>query len=177
MIKRWLWVSLWAVLAFISYRSEAESLCPAAIPETANGNLYEELGEGEILHLPSDLVFMRCSLGQTWQNGACIGEADTFTWQEALQISIGYDYADSQNWRLPNVKELSVIAERACVRPAINEEAFPSTPADDFWTSTVSVQTQSGQSANGAWSVAFFNGTTSLRNVERNLHVRLVRTR
>jgi hypothetical protein len=172
MFKRCLLVGAWAVLALSSQFVEAEALCNGEIPETTAIEVFEPAGDGEILHAPSGLIFMRCAIGQTWENETCEGNAQLFTWQQALKLSYGYEYNDSRNWRLPNIKELVVIAERSCVRPAVNEQAFPETPPDDFWTSTPSMfDTQR------AWSVGFFNGTSSIKAKDRSIHIRLVRSR
>lgn len=171
MLKRWFLVGAWAVLAFMSYEADAEALCVGGVPETTTSDVYEERSNGEIKHIPSDLIFMRCAIGQSFENDQCIGIASLFTWQQALQLSVGYQFNESKNWRLPNIKELGVIVERSCVRPSINEDAFPATPPDDFWTSTPSMQ-----DPERAWSVAFFNGTSSLKAKDRSVNVRLVRT-
>ncbi|MFC4701939.1 DUF1566 domain-containing protein [Glaciecola siphonariae] len=172
MIKRLILVGCWALLAILSNVAIAESVCVGDIPATSDEELYLEIGDGQILHRPSNLVFMRCSLGQTWENDECTGEAALYTWQDALQASYGYEFAQALGWRMPNIKELSVIVERACVRPAVNEALFPQTPPDDFWTSTPSIIDDTR-----AWSMAFFNGTSSIKAKDRSLHVRLVRTR
>lgn len=172
MCKRYLLVGAWAALALTSQFAEAEALCNGEIPETSPIDVFEPAGNGEILHAPSDLIFMRCAVGQTWENETCEGSAQLFTWQQALQFSYGYEFNGSTNWRLPNIKELTVITERSCVRPAVNEQAFPETPPDDFWTSTPSMfDTQR------AWSLGFFNGTSSIKAKDRSIHIRLVRTR
>lgn len=171
MFKRWALVAAWAVLAFMSKDADAQATCIDAIPKTSSSELFTASGEGEIRHIPSNLVFMRCAIGQIWQGGKCTGIANLYTWEQALQLSVAYEFNESRNWRLPNIKELSVIVERACVRPSIDDGAFPETPPDDFWTSTPSVQ-----DPERAWSLAFFNGTSSIKAKDRSANVRLVRT-
>ena len=178
LFKRLFWVSCWALLAFFSVYVDAQTanttaICPGGIPQTAVEEDFVALtgaAEGEVLHQPSNLVFMRCSLGQTWDGSTCVGEAETFLWSEALAVSRGFEFNQQNTWRLPNIKELNMITERACVRPSINEAIFPQTPPDDFWTSTPSIDDPLR-----AWSTAFSNGTMSIRAKERGLFVRLVR--
>jgi len=175
LLKRWLLVLAWGILALISYTADAqtdlEPICIGGIPDTTTPEDFSERENGEIKHLPSNLIYMQCAIGQTYDNGECLGMASLHTWQEALQLSVGYEFNGSTNWRLPNLKELAMTVERACVRPAVNETSFPNTPADDFWTSTPSMQDPLR-----AWSVAFFNGTSSIKAKDRSIHVRLVRT-
>jgi hypothetical protein len=173
MIKRWLLVICWAVLGITSeYTYANEAICISGIPATAGNDVFESDDASDILHIPTGLVFMRCAIGQTWQDGDCIGQATAHTWQEALELSVGYDLNDSKNWRLPNIKELSVIIERSCTSPSINTAAFPQTPDEDFWTSTPSVL-----DPQRAWVIGFLNGTSSLRAKDRSIYVRLVRTK
>ncbi|MFC3121496.1 Lcl C-terminal domain-containing protein [Agaribacter flavus] len=172
MFKRIFWVLCWAVLALVSQFVYAESSCPEGLESTTDSGVYVEYEGGEILHIPSNLVFMRCALGQQWIDGDCIGEAEPYTWQQALSLSLGYQFNEKNSWRLPNIKELSVIVERACVRPAINEDVFPQTAIDDFWTSTPSMLDEKR-----AWSIAFANGSSAIKAKDRSILVRLVRTR
>ncbi|MEP0356665.1 DUF1566 domain-containing protein [Paraglaciecola sp.] len=117
------------------------------------------------------LIWMRCSIGQTWENETCTGDGLELTWQEALLIAHGYEYADSLGWRLPNMKELASLTERSCVRPAINELFFPNTYSDDYWTSTPSVI-----DPQRAWVIAFFNSSNALKDKNLTVFTRLVRT-
>ncbi|GBL04824.1 DUF1566 domain-containing protein [Glaciecola sp. KUL10] len=149
----------------------AEQECLTTVLETAAEDEFEKIDGGLVWHTETNLIWMRCSLGQTWDGSDCLGEATKFTWQEALQISVGYEFLDSTQWRLPNIKELVSITEKSCVRPSINDGNFPQTPPDDFWTSTP-VSTDGVR----AWGVAFFNASISHKSKERSLHVRLVRT-
>ncbi len=129
------------------------------------------LDEDQILDTTSDLVWRRCSEGQTWSVDSCVGEADKFSWQQALVQAHEASDTDLSGWRLPNVKELASLTERNCVRPAINTVLFPNTPADDFWSSTPSVT-----DPDRAWVVAFFNASHSIKEKDRFIYVRLVRT-
>jgi hypothetical protein len=113
---------------------------------------------------------MRCSLGQTWSGNTCVGDASELNWQQALQAAHGYKFANKKGWRVPNIKELATITERSCVRPAINEELFPNTPSDDFWTSTPAIQ-----DVQRAWVLAFFNSSNSIKQKELFVFARLVR--
>ncbi|MDU0355834.1 DUF1566 domain-containing protein [Paraglaciecola aquimarina] len=127
-------------------------------------------GDGTATDLSLGLMWMRCSLGQTWQNETCEGDASELSWQQALQAAHGYQYADKLGWRVPNIKELASLTERKCVRPAINELFFPNTPSDDFWTSTPSVMDHER-----AWVVAFFNSSNSIKDKKLFVFTRLVR--
>lgn len=155
-----------------TWAQQTAAICPAGLPSTAASSNFIVLSGGEVLHSASNLIFMQCSLGQTFDGTTCIGEPTPYTWQQALQVSLQTEFNGSKNWRVPNVKELSVITERACVRPSINDSIFPNTSPDDYWTSTPSIRAQ-----NAAWAVAFTNASHSSRLQSRNLFVRLVRTR
>lgn len=144
--------------------------CLSGIAETTPEDNFVDNEDGTITDLNLNLVWMTCSLGQTWSPAGCNGDASEFNWQQALQAAHGFEYVGNTGWRLPNIKELSSLTERSCVRPAINEELFPATPSDDFWTATPSVT-----DANRAWVVAFFNSSNSLKQKDLFVYVRLVK--
>ncbi len=154
----------------LAFAQEAGRQCPAGIPNTTNDAEYEIRPNGEILHLPSNLIFKRCTEGQTWDGAECLGEPTPFSWQDALNHVQSSDYNDSRGWRLPNIKELLMIVERACVRPSINLTMFPNTSPDDFWTSSPSIKEQ-----DKAWVISFANGNSSTKLTSRGLFIRLVR--
>lgn len=145
--------------------------CLSSAPETSPEANFVQVTTGEVLDSTTNLVWQRCALGQTFSGGTCTGEASQFTWQEALAAAQTANDTDTKGWRLPNLKELASLTERQCVRPAINATAFPATPSDDFWTSTPSTA-----DAERAWVVAFFNSSHSLKDKNRFVFVRLVRT-
>ena len=145
--------------------------CLSSGIETTPESDFSVVSDSTYLHDTTDLVWKRCAEGQTWDGTTCDGEAVKYTWQEALQLAHEASNEDLLGWRLPNVKELASIAERQCVRPAVNSTLFPETPPDDFWTST-----PSSDDPDRAWVVAFFNASHSIKEKDRYIYVRLVRT-
>ncbi|QJR81712.1 DUF1566 domain-containing protein [Alteromonas pelagimontana] len=162
---------LFCFIAFaVSFSALAQTCLTDAIATTPTQD-FVELQNDEVWHQTTDLVWKRCAEGQTWNGTTCAGEAIKYTWQQALTLAHTASKEDLLGWRLPNVKELASVTERLCVRPAINDSVFPQTPPDDFWTSTPSTR-----DPERAWVVAFFNSSHSIKQKDRFVYVRLVRT-
>ena len=158
------------LLASASLSAFAQECLSDGLETTPNDN-FEAVTTSTLLDTTTDLVWRRCSEGQTWDGSTCSGEAVKYTWKQALQLAQQASNEDLLGWRLPNVKELATLTERDCVRPAINSSLFPATPPDDFWTST-----PSADDPDRAWVVAFFNASHSIKEKDRFIYVRLVRT-
>ena len=157
-----------AVLSFASY---AEQLC-GEVPENTPDESFTMNTDGTVLHIPTGLMWMRCAYGQTWsaQEGECTGHAAQLVWSEALTAAQNDTTAGYDDWRVPNIKELGSIVERECVAPSLNLSAFPSSPAENFWTSTTVAN-----EVDRAWSVAFYNGKNNTKSKVVDLHIRFVR--
>jgi hypothetical protein len=119
----------------------------------------------EVSDSRTGLVWQRCSAGQAWSGSTCIGTASTFRHEGALA------YAQSQaGWRLPNVKELSSIADKTKSNPAIDSTAFPETVSSWYWSSSPYVAL-----THYAWGVYFGRGDVEDAYRGDHYHVRLVR--
>lgn len=158
-----------ALCLLLSLPAVAQS-CFSSVEPSTETNRFVVNDDGTVTDSQTGLQWMQCSLGQQWQNASCIGDASELSWQQALQQAHGYQFADTLGWRLPNIKELASISERACVRPAINAEVFPNTRGDDYWTSTPSTL-----DPNRAWVVSFDNASNALKQKQLFVFVRLVR--
>jgi hypothetical protein len=100
------------------------------------------------------------------------------TWQRTVPTK-GYNWADAMayckalplaggRWRLPEKDELlSLVVEG--VRPAIDQDSFPDTPEDTFWTATPWV------SGGYAWLVYFGDGGSYYLGPSNTYRVRCVR--
>ena len=162
---------VWCLFCFfVSYVTIGQTCLPD-FDATLKLDEFVHNGDGTATDASLGLVWMSCSVGQTWADETCSGVASKLTWQQALQAAHGYEYAEQSGWRVPNMKELASLTERSCVRPAINELFFPNTSSDDYWTSTPSVV-----DPERAWVIAFFNSSNSLKDKSLFVFTRLVRT-
>jgi hypothetical protein len=126
--------------------------CMPNIARNAPDNRYELVvgsGGSEVLDKKTGLIWQRCSLGQIWNGTTCTGTASTHTWTDALAKA----KAVGNGYRLPNIRELKSLTEKACFEPAINRIFFPNTASDAYWSAS-----PSADGNNGAWVVYFYDG-------------------
>jgi hypothetical protein len=104
--------------------------------------------------------------GLTWQQAVDAGthsQGDAVTHCAALALAGG-------GWRLPVVSELLTILNPTQQNPALDASAFPSTPAEVFWSA-------SPYAAQGgwAWFVSFADGSSEGASTTDTYRVRCVR--
>lgn len=158
-----------------------------------NERYFDNL-DGTVTDKKTGLVWMRCSLGQSWNGKTCNGEAKEYTWDDAAELKL--NYAGSTAWRFPTIDELDSLVycskgrspsarpngeyvkdtKGVCLgdnyqEPTINITAFPNTPHSEYWSSSPRAN-YSGL----AWDVSFSNGGVSFSiKYYHDYHVRLVR--
>ena len=135
--QRILTVVVWVML-LISLPVQAQT-CNNAITSSAPDSRYTDNGDGTVTDKQTSLMWKQCAESQS--GPACAtATAARFTWDSALQqpetVNTTGGFAGHTNWRLPNIKELSTLVERACYAPSINITIFPATPSSNFWSST-----------------------------------------
>ncbi|EHK7540061.1 DUF1566 domain-containing protein [Vibrio cholerae] len=158
-------------------------------------NPYVANPNGTVYDKKTNLTWMRCSLGQSWDGKTCNGEAKEYTWHDATKLT--HQFAGSTAWRLPTVEELDSLVycskgrkpsarpngkyvgdtDGRCLGniyyqgPTINITAFPNTPPTGiYWSSSP----YAGYTLE-AWDVFFKNGLVYNRNKNNYNYVRLVR--
>ena len=123
------------------------------------------------------LEWMRCSVGQHWENDTCVGEVLMLSVAEAQEIVERVGNLEGGGWRLPTVKELQSIVSKVETRPDdiepnIDQKTFPNTFAGPYWS-----MDQSFYSKRYQWSVNFFTGQRYNRFFPtQKIAVRLVRS-
>ncbi|HEX6277045.1 MAG TPA: DUF1566 domain-containing protein [Polyangiaceae bacterium] len=105
--------------------------------------------------------------GLEWQGGVDRSSTDSsgFTWQDAVDHCDELEQGGYDDFRLPNRIELVSILDPSTTEPAIDEDAFPETPAETYWTGT-SVASDPELSAYSASLVVGDTGS-SLKTEER----------
>ena len=89
------------LVCLVSMNSMAEQYCLNSGIETTPSTDFVELSDDDILHSPTNLVWKRCAEGQTWDGTNCTGEAQKYTWQQALQLALSANETVQAGWRLP----------------------------------------------------------------------------
>jgi|GEM_PF-2044454 len=127
-------------------------------------NRYKDNGDGTVTDVITNLQWMRCSVGQTWTGTNCVGEAELMSWGRAINQTA--DFAGYHDWGSPTIQELNSLVYcfgdypfadkkghggcRSSGGPTINQNAFPNTPASNYWSLS-----------DGGWFVSFRMGGDS----------------
>jgi hypothetical protein len=139
---------------------------------------------GLVKDTQTGLMWIRCSLGQTWDGSTCTGNAKTYTWDEAMAVPENFEYAGFSDWRVPDIDELKSLMycssgkrdDYTCIgnytRPTIIEAAFPGVAElAMFWSSS-----PNDDGGDGAWTVYFGYGIDGWFKKSFDYQVRLVRS-
>jgi hypothetical protein len=129
---------------------------------------YTSENEGTVTDTKTGLMWKQCPEGLSGKS--CSGTAVKSSYEKAILIARLTDFADYQDWRLPNMKELASLVAHDRYRPAINSTFFPNTPDSDFWSSS-----PYAYYAGYAWMLDFGDGYDSYSSRNYDRYVRLVR--
>jgi len=104
---------------------------------------------------PSGAVWMRCSLGQTWNGTNCDGTATKFIWDNAILAVGSLNYGGHNDWRLPTIDELRSISlpEKEGYAPPMIFRPSETDHYGWFWSTTSKAFRNSY-----AWGIYFGNG-------------------
>jgi hypothetical protein len=149
------------VVAALPYRTSA------AAPRCYPASRFAVLSGGMVQDTLTGLVWQQDGSGA---RAGCGGIGLTCSWAGAKTYCSGLSLGGNSGWRLPTVKELSSIVDFTVRGPAIDQTAFPSTPSEEFWTSS-----PLAGSSGAAWSVYFYGGSSNYNPVSVGNRVRCVR--
>ncbi len=136
-----------------------EAACPGQDGSYATGCPIDGTdGSGRFLDNDDGTVTDTCT-GLMWQKDtADVDEifADTLAWCEALEYCEDLSFADYEDWRLPNVRELQSIVDYGTFNPAI--DPIFGALSEFYWTSTTYAD-----APDDAWGVGFNVGYVGIR--------------
>ncbi|NOT85017.1 MAG: DUF1566 domain-containing protein [Methylococcaceae bacterium] len=119
--------------------AKALAQCNNAFPENTPTRDFTLKDDGTAAYTKTGLIWSRCSLGQIWQAGTCVGAAvkeNYFGAFEAVKRANAAQYLGYNTWHLPSIEELQSIVEFHCTNPAINATVFPNTLASWYWSAS-----------------------------------------
>lgn len=122
----------------------------------------------------TNLTWMRCSLGQTWNGKSCVGTAKMYTWDEAQQAVAKMNrtggYAGYTDWVLPDIESLKSLLQKHEKGVQINNIAFPNTPDGIYWSAS-----PASNHFNGMCVVGFSHGDSYSSLKSNSYYIRVVR--
>lgn len=117
------------------------------------------------------LNWMRCSIGQVWENGKCDGTPILVPFAVTEAIITRTTSSMGDGWRLPTRNELQRLVVDQANPPMINQDIFLETHPGIYWSAD-----QNWLLPNNFWVVNFFTGHTYGRaRKNQKFAVRLVR--
>ncbi len=144
---------------------------PTHAQATDNGAFV--IKDDRVVDLRSGVEWLRCSVGQQFEEGNCTGEVLRLSQDEVEQAIQIANRELGGIWRLPTLEELEFLICQTCPAPKINKSAFPGTVSEPYWTGE-----QNWISPKNLWSVNFMTGHSYGRFFPyQRLAVRLVRSR
>ena len=139
----------------------------------AEAQFFEE--EHLITDVRNNITWLRCSVGQTWDNEAktCSGNLVKLNHDE---IKLALEQASEQlggEWRLPTLGELESLVCEECEPPKIKKKYFPNISPEAYWTSK-----RNFLNRKMVWTVNFMTGHNYSRfHAYQQLPVLFVRDR
>jgi len=148
---------------------------------------YEVSDKGTVFDKPTNLMWKQCSEGQSGKD--CSGEAAKYTWDDAIaKFGKNASFAGYSDWRMPTKDEMKSLVycsngtitplpdQKSCGEhyyqsPTIDQQAFPNTTYNWFWSSS-----PVAYGDYGAWFVDFYHGNGNWDGKDNNGQVRLVRS-
>jgi hypothetical protein len=124
-----------------------------------NPHYYTDLGSGIVRDNVTRLE---------WQKDTAPG---TYTWQQAEDYCNNLVLGGHSDWRLPTVKELSILVDSSVVRPGpVIDPTFSNTVSSFYWSSTTKANLP-----DNAWNVSFITGGVAYISKSMGYYVRAVR--
>lgn len=187
----------------ITIESPDVNISPLIVPEM-------RLAKEDILLLQKGLwrdpetnnLWMRCSLGQTWNGTTCIGNAKSFDWSAALDAvakTNKSNFLGYNDWQLPEIEDLGRLRychkgfessieiikssgkktniPLTCKNLIISKNSDPMIDNDIFPNTPKfrNFWSKTDKKGNLAWQIFFGSGLSILTDKNEHHHVRLVR--
>jgi len=108
--------------------------CRDTIMSTDTGR-FQFLETGIAFDPEFGIDWYRCSVGERFLNGRCMGNALVQRWEDSVDTLDAMNEKADSRWRLPTLEELSSLRVEDCGNPSVNINVFPSIQVENYWAS------------------------------------------
>lgn len=158
--------------AFVFFFMSVGILTADPLPTHAQETTFVAKGP-IVIDVLGGLDWMRCSIGQVWENDTCVGSALLVPFASVASLIERAERNIGPGWRLPSREELERLIVINPEPPMIDQNVFPNTYPGLYWTGDTN-----WLMSNAPWSINFFTSYAYGRADEgRSVAVRLVRPR
>ena len=120
-----------AILGAVIFIFAAVSPSQSAAPQATHSSSYI-ISDYIAVDLRTGAEWMRCSVGQIFENNTCTGDAMKLSQDETRQAIKIANKELGGLWRLPTLKELESLVCQECSAPKIDKVVFPNTLAEPY---------------------------------------------
>jgi hypothetical protein len=118
----------WWVFLVLGVVGAAGAMAECDQQERASWNQRYDVRAGEVYDKKTDLTWARCPVGMNWKEGSgCVGVPARVKQSQALELP-------RHPWRVPKEDELKTLIAPHCNEPVVDQEIFPNTPSEWFYT-------------------------------------------
>ncbi len=130
---------------------------------------------GTVYDNSTKLRWTRCAINNSDNpdiTSNCTENHKKATWEQALTICYSLDFSGTNDWRLPNIREIqSIVDYSEIVSPVVEKSIFPNTHDGKYWSST----TFHDKLSSYVWTLDFQYGSVGLDDKSaNNYYVRCV---
>jgi len=100
---------------------------------------FELIGQGIARDTELGIEWFRCSVGQRFVKGKCVGEALYVHWEVGVSTVEEMNEKVGGRWRLPTLEELVSLRVKGCGNPSVNGNVFPNILVENYWASDKSI--------------------------------------
>jgi hypothetical protein len=159
--------SAWYVYFYFGYPKTDERRSRFSVRCVRTGSPPPYTGNLDAHYATSKPSVRDLATGLTWQREV---PHSTFDFDAALSYCASLNLDGHKDWRLPSMPELLTLVDERATNPTIDAAAFPGTPAESFWTSSLF-----GNKRQQAWHVYFDHGNALYGLLKGSYRVRCVR--
>jgi len=100
---------------------------------SADTGRFQFLEKGVAYDPELNIDWYRCSVGERFINGQCLGSPLVLRWGDSVRTIEDMNEKSNSSWRLPTLEELASLKVRGCGNPSVNTNVFPSIQVENYW--------------------------------------------